>query len=452
MKKVRTRIAPSPTGNLHIGTVRSALFNFLFAHHENGEFIVRIEDTDKERDKKEYEEDILSGLAWLGLKHDALYRQSEHIKQHTKALNQLITLDKAYVSREKKKDDPTKEVDVIRLRNKGEDISFNDLIRGEITFNTEELGDFVIARSITEPLYHLAVVVDDHDEEITHVIRGEDHISNTPRQILIGKALDYEQPLYAHIPLILAPDHTKLSKRKGAVSLTEYRKMGYLKEAIVNYLALLGWNPGATDQEFFSMEELVTLFSLEKIQKGGAIFSQEKLNWFNHHYIEHLPLEEAAQLIESFLPEEVRNLDGYTTDKVKALTPTLRERLSRFDELTEQGKIGELDYYFMQPTYDASDLLPKGESSEQATVNHLREILVLLGKIDSDIFTEEIIKNAVWAYADKEGRGAVLWPMRFALSGKSKSPDPFSLASLLGKAETISRLETAIKLLVPHEH
>src|SRR3989344_1247162 len=315
MKKVRTRIAPSPTGNLHIGTVRTALFNFLFAKHEDGEFIIRIEDTDKERNEKKYEEDILEGLSWLNLTHDALYRQSEHVARHTEVLEELLHADKAYISREPKKDDPQAEALVVRLRNPNVDLTFTALIRGDITFNTKDLGDFVIARSMTEPLYHLAVVVDDYDAGITHVIRGDDHISNTTRQILIGEALNFERPQYAHIPLILSPDRTKLSKRKGAVSLCDYRNKGYISEAITNYLALLGWNPG-TEQEIFSLDELCKIFSLEKIQKGGAIFNQEKLDWFNKEYLRKLPLEQLTMHITKALPQSVKELTGYNEERV----------------------------------------------------------------------------------------------------------------------------------------
>ena len=268
-------MAPSPTGKLHIGGVRTALYNFLYARQNGGKFILRIEDTDKERNKKEYEEDILEGFKWLGLNYDELYKQSDRGEIYKKYLEKLISDDLAYEAEDK----------VIRFRNPGKDVIFNDLIRGDIKFNTEELGDFVIAKSIDDPLYHLAVVVDDHESGITHIIRGEDHISNTPRQILIQEAIGASRPLYAHLPLILAPDRSKLSKRKHgeSVSLEYYRNKGYSAEAIINYLALLGWNPG-TDQEIFTLDELLKVFNLQKVHKGGAILDEKKLSWVNRKH------------------------------------------------------------------------------------------------------------------------------------------------------------------------
>ena len=240
---VVTRIAPSPTGEMHIGTVRTALFNYLFAKQRGGTYFVRIEDTDKERNKEEWVDAIWRDFEWCGIIPQARYRQSKHVDRHKELLRKLVASDKAYVSKEPKKDDPTQTVEVVRLRNPGVEITFTDLIRGDITFDTSELGDFVIARSIDDPLYHFAVVVDDGDAGVTHVLRAEDHISNTPRQILILEALGFPRPIYAHFPLILAPDRAKLSKRKHGASIDKYRAQGFLAPAILNYLALLGWNP-----------------------------------------------------------------------------------------------------------------------------------------------------------------------------------------------------------------
>ncbi len=268
-------MAPSPTGPFHIGGVRTALYNFLYAKQHGGKFILRIEDTDKERSKPEYETDIIESLKWLGLNYDELYKQSDRGEVYKKYLKKLISDDLAYEAEDK----------VIRFRNPGKDVIFNDVIRGEIKFNTEELGNFVIAKSLDEPLYHLAVVVDDHESGITHVIRGEDHISNTPRQILLQEALGAPRPIYAHLPLILAPDRSKLSKRKHgeSVSLDYYKNKGYLPEAILNYLALLGWNPG-TEQEIFTLKELIQVFNLSKVHKGGAMFDEKKLAWVNRKH------------------------------------------------------------------------------------------------------------------------------------------------------------------------
>src|SRR3989344_7905114 len=237
--KIIARFAPSPTGNLNIGGVRAGIFAYLFARHNDGMFIVRIEDTDKERSKKEYENNIFESLAWLGVAVDAVYRQSDNALRHEELLRKLVAENKAYVSKEEPKENGGRE-EVIRFRNPNKEVTFEDAVRGIISFDTTELKDFVIAKSFTEPVFHFAVVADDWDEGVTHVIRGEDHISNTPRQILIGEALFAPRPVYAHLPLILGHDRTKLSKRKGAKALTEYLDEGYLPEAVLNFDALLG--------------------------------------------------------------------------------------------------------------------------------------------------------------------------------------------------------------------
>ena len=274
-RQVIVRMAPSPTGKFHVGSARTALYNFLFARKNDGKFILRIEDTDKERSKKEFEDDILEGLEWLGLKYDELYRQSERGEGYKSYVEKMLSQDLVYESDDK----------VIRFRNPNKKIKFNDLVRGEIEFDTTELKDFVIARSVDEPLYHLAVVIDDFESGITHVIRGEDHISNTPRQILIQEAIGAPRPLYAHLPLILAQDRSKLSKRKHgeSVSLDYYREKGISPAAVINYLALLGWNPG-TEQEIFTLEELIKVFDLSRVHKGGAIFDEKKLAWVNRKH------------------------------------------------------------------------------------------------------------------------------------------------------------------------
>ena len=274
-EKIITRFAPSPTGSLHIGGARTALFNFLYTRKHGGKFILRIEDTDKERSEKKFEDDIFGGLEWLGLKYDEYYRQSERGEIYRNYIEKMLNDDLAYESDDK----------VIRFRNTNKKVKFDDLIRGEIEFDTTELEDFVIAKSVDEPLYHLAVVIDDFESGITHVIRGEDHISNTPRQILIQEAIGAPRPLYAHLPLILAQDRSKLSKRKHgeSVSLEYYKNKGYSSEAIINYLALLGWNPG-TEQEIFTLDELINVFDLGRVHKGGAIFDEKKLAWVNRKH------------------------------------------------------------------------------------------------------------------------------------------------------------------------
>lgn len=437
MTEVVVRIPPSPTGNLHIGTARTALFNYLFAKKYNGKVILRYEDTDRERSKEEFETNIAEGLEWLGFTVDETHHQSKRTDVYTKYLNKLIEEDKAYVSKELAKSGDG-EVEIVRFRNPGTKVTFNDEIRGEISFDTTELGDFVIAKSLTEPLYHLAVVVDDFDMGITHVIRGEDHISNTPRQILIQEALGAPRPIYAHLPLILAPDKTKLSKRHGAVSLAEYRDQGFLKDALINYLAMLGWNPG-TDQEIFSLEELVEVFSLTQIQKGGAVFNIEKLRWFNKQYLEHVEDTIFIEEIKKRLDKEV-----ITDALAEKLVPVLRERIELFSDITAFYDAGEFAYIFNRPAPSKDEIQWKEDGAEAAH-KHITKVIKLLESVED--YTVDTIKEVIWPYAEETGKGSVLWPMRFSLTGQKKSPDPFTVARLLGKEETLIRLKQALDIL-----
>ncbi|XKT74982.1 MAG: glutamate--tRNA ligase [Patescibacteria group bacterium UBA2103] len=438
MDKIRTRIAPSPTGILHVGTARTALINYLFAKKHGGDFIVRSEDTDKERSTKEFEENILEGLNNLGLVHDELYRQSEDVQFHIDAIEKLIAGDKAYVSEEESKNEEGKMVEVVRLRNPGKEITFNDVIRGDVTFDTTELGDFVIARSKTDPLYHLAVVVDDARMKITHVIRGEDHISNTPRQILIQEALGYERPIYAHLPLILGPDKAKLSKRHGATSVEEYLAMGYTKEAFINYLALLGWHP-KDEQEIFTLNELIKEFELERVQKGGAIFSLEKLDWINKEHLQNL---DDKTYLNSLDITELEKLPQFSQNRLEKMLPIIRERLHKFSEFTAE----EFSYFFETPEYEKENLLFKGKGKLEDTKKHLEYVKNTFTEAQNEAWSDpEILKESIWDYASEVGRGDVLWPLRYALSGRDKSADPFSLLSILGKEESFARIENALE-------
>ncbi len=437
---IRTRIAPSPTGRMHIGTVRTALFNYLYARKHGGTYIVRIEDTDKERSKAEHEAEIWSDFEWLGLTPDEKYRQSEHAPRHRDLLHDLVTKDRAYVSNEQAKDGSGREVAVVRLRNPGRKVTFNDIVRGDITFDTTELGDFVIARSIDDPLYHFAVVADDGDEKISHVIRGEDHISNTPRQILIQEALELPRPVYAHLPLILAPDRSKLSKRKHNASIEVYREAGFLPEAILNFLALLGWNPG-TEQEIFSVAELIDAFTLENIQKSGATFNTDKLRWFNKAHLARLAPEALAATIRARMDTLVpRPLTDAEADRI---IPILRDRIEVLSDVDAGVKEGEWQFVFSTPTMPHEKLTWK-DTSKEATKSHLTQAREAFA---GATFDPESLKSALWGYAEEQGRGSVLWPVRFALTGMERSPDPFTVAAILGKDRTLARLDAAIQAL-----
>lgn len=427
-----TRFPPSPTGTMHIGTARTALFNHLFAARNGGSCHLRFEDTDKERSKKEFEKDILEGLSWLGLPFDAssAIRQSERAEIYRKHLSVLLEKGAAYEAEESTSGGGK----VIRFRNPNVTLSFQDLVRGAITFQTDELGDFVIAKNLSEPLYHLAVVIDDFETDVTHIIRGEDHISNTPRQILILEALGFPRPQYAHIPLILAPDRSKLSKRHGAVSVNEYRSQGFIPEALINYLALLGWNPGG-EQEFFSLKELEGAFSLERVHKGGAVFDLEKLKWFNHEHLKRLNDGEYAQRLQDF--------GGAPVDPT--LVPLLKERAQTLKEALEML---QNDFQFLNSISYEPSLLTKGAKTDAETAKkHLAAVQAMLESLPDESFTLEGVKEAIFPYATEQGRGAVLWPLRVALSGREKSPDPFTIAALLGKEKTLSRIAEASAML-----
>lgn len=444
MSTIRTRIAPSPTGFFHIGTARTALFNYLFAKRNNGQFILRIEDTDKERNTKESEEDIYAQMMWLGYEYSEKYIQSEHLEEHTRLLKRLVDTDRAYVSKEEAKDGSGRIVEVVRLRNPGKTITFDDAVRGPISFDTTELKDFVIARSITDPLYHFAVVADDGAAGITHVIRGEEHISNTPRQILIQEALDLPRPTYGHIPLILMPDRSKMSKRKHKTAVKDYREKGYLPEAMNNFLALLGWSAGEGDREIFSIQELVEHFDLSRVHKSGAIFNEEKLRWFNREYLLGLSLDDFNMSALSYLKETLASRVSWNEERGHALLPIIRERISLWGDIAELASAGEFDYFFTPPQPEKSRI-PGKNSDAALAAHHLAAAAQLLKPLTD--WDAGSVKEALWPYAETEGRGAVLWPLRYALSGKDKSPDPFILAGMLGKEETISRIQTACGIL-----
>jgi glutamyl-tRNA synthetase len=437
---VVTRISPSPTGEMHIGTVRTALFNYLYAKKSGGTYFVRIEDTDKARNKPEWVDAIWRDFTWAGIIEDARYVQSEHLERHKELLRGLVDSGRAYISHEPKADDATQTVDVVRLKNPGTSVTFEDLVRGTVTFDTSELGDFVIARAIDDPLYHFAVVVDDADAHVTHVIRAEEHISNTPRQILIQEALGFSRPIYAHIPLILAPDRSKLSKRKHNASVEHYRKQGYLAPAMLNYLVLLGWNPG-TERELFSLPEMVEHFSIEKVQHSGAIFDEVKLKWFNREYMMRMELSDFVAYAKEFLTPETAAFLGANLQ----LGEVLRERASTFGEIRTADEAGEYQFFYKTPSVGADALVFKTESKE-ATIARLERVLALLEPIQG-AWTKDSIKEALWPYAEAEGRGQVLWPLRMALSGREKSPDPFTISGIIGYDETKHRINGAITVL-----
>ena len=420
------------------------MFSFLYAKKHKGLFIVRSEDTDKARSTKEFEAALLAGIDWLGIKKDnaEVWRQSERTEIYKKYLHRLIDEGKAYISQETEGENK----EVVRFKNPNKRVEFDDLIRGIISVDTTDLGDFIIARNINDPVYHMAVVVDDFEAGVTHVIRGEDHISNTPRHILIQEAIGAPRPVYAHLPLIVAADHSKLSKRKHgeSVSLDYYKSLGFLPAGIVNYLALLGWNPG-TEQEIFTLDELKEAFAIEQVQKHAAIFDIVKLRWVNREHLLRLSNDEFKILVMDFISPE---LGGFLdTERGALFLPVMRERASTFGDIHDAEAAGEYAYFIKPPTYEAAKLSWKGTEPAEATRARLEAVQALLEPLSASQWASESVKNAIWPYAEAEGRGQVLWPLRMALSGRDKSPDPFQIAGIIGRDETLARISTAVSLL-----
>lgn len=457
--KIRVRIAPSPTGNLHIGTARTALFNWLFAKHSGGKFILRIEDTDLERSDKKFEEDIIEGLTWLGLTWDeGPIRQTDRLETYEKYIDQLLKSGDAYYcfcSREELETErqamlsqglppkyngkcrtleadevkvnlKSKKGHVIRFKMPETKVEFNDLIRGKITFDTALLGDIAIAKDPRVPLYNFAVVVDDEEMEISHVIRGEDHIANTPKQILLQKALGFKTPHYGHLPLILDPDRNKMSKRHSATSIKEYKEAGYLPEALVNFMALMGWHP-KDEKEIMSIKEIINEFELERVQKSGAVFNVEKLDWMNAQYIKNLPDKELAKRLG--LPPTEENL------KIIALTKERAKKINDFEILA--------GFFLSLPDYK-KELLVWKSTSQTATLENLKYAETLLSALKADDFTKTKLEKILMPLAEERGRGEVFWPIRAALSGQEASPGPFEIMETLGKKETLRRIKIAI--------
>ncbi len=439
---------------------------------------MRIEDTDIERSKKEYEDDIVSGLKWLGLDWDegpdrggdfGPYRQSERTELYDKYLKRLLDEKKAYYcfcSREELEKDREAmvsqglvpkyngkcrnlseeevnkrllegggETAVIRFKMPEEKIEFEDLIRGKVSMDMSLIGDIVIARNLKSPLYALAGVIDDYEMRITHVIRGEDHISNTPKQIALQKALGLNSVEYAHLPLILAPDRSKLSKRFVETSLNDFRKQGYLPEALINFMAFLGWHPKG-DLEILSPEELIKEFGINRVQKSGAIFNLEKLEWLNAQHIKKMSPEDLLDDLFEYIPNEWKS----NKELLLKIIFVEKSRIKKLSEFKEKAEI-----FFELPDYDKRILI-WNETSEQKTKEHLNLILKELEKIP-DGFKKEFIEGILMPLTEIWGRGELLFPLRAALSGKTTSSGPFELLEILGREESIRRIGIAIDKL-----
>ena len=467
-EKIRVRFAPSPTGFLHIGGARTALFNWLYAKHNNGTFVLRIEDTDRTRSTDEYIDAILEGMKWLGLDWDeGPFRQTGRFDIYRSYADKLITEGKAYYcycspeeldARRKEamskgqalkyngkcrnlKEPVSGITPVVRFRmpQEGQTI-VDDLIKGSVSFENKQLDDLIILRSDGSPTYNLTVVVDDVDMEITHVIRGDDHLNNTPKQIQLYKSFGYPMPKFAHLPMILGSDKARLSKRHGATSVMAYYEMGYLPDALVNYLVRLGWSYG--DREVFTREELIKYFSFENVGKAAAVFNPEKLLWLNSQYIMNSSSEKLAGLVMPFLIKEGVINEGQTPDKAwlsKAID-TLKERSKTLIELAKS-----LRYYIAEEIeYDEKARAKFLNEKSRDMLIELKDGLNSMGDF-SETEIEKLFKAIVERHEVKLGKLAQ--PVRVALTGGAQSPGIFEVLDVMGKEKAIKRLERAIEII-----
>ena len=494
MPTPRVRIAPSPTGPLHIGTARTALFNFLYARRKGGAFVLRLEDTDVARSTVAFETDILEQLHWLGITWDegpdaaggddrgpyAPYRQMQRLERYAEAATRLLAADRAYpcyctpeeLEADRKAQEAAHEPPryvgrcanltpeeraareaagkrgALRFRVPAGKIAWDDLVRGDVEIDTDNIGgDFVIVRSDGTPLYHFVVVVDDAAMEMSHIIRGEDHISNTPKHILLFEALGHAVPKFAHLPLILNPDRTKMSKRKSQTAIAEYRAQGFIPEALVNFLALLGWSTG-TEEEILTLDDLAGRFDLEHVQKGGAVFDRERLEWLNGQWIRRLEAEDLIERLEPFLEAErdAGRIDRVPTpEELRPLVPIIQERLPTL------GAIGDLVGFLWVDTVtlDPSTLVPKrwDRDTTLAALRAARETIA--GSVGPVTFEADELEPPMRALADARGwkAGDLFMAIRVAATGRTATPPLFDSLVALGRERTLARLDRAIEML-----
>jgi len=461
------RFAPSPTGNLHIGGARTALFNYLFAKHNGGRFLLRIEDTDRERSRDEYTAQILDSLAWMGLTHDGdPVFQSDRTALYLNAVQDLLASGAAYrcfCSREDllkqreagdnwKYDGRCRHLKQQEIKDRLEEdrpfvvrlfipegrIAFEDRVRGHVEIAGSELEDLVLLRSDGSPTYQLTVVVDDHDMAVTDVIRGEDHLTNTFKQIVIYQAMQWPTPMFAHIPLILGPDRKRLSKRHGATAVDEYRSMGFLPEALVNFIALLGWNPG-DDRELFALADLIQAFSLDRVSPSGGVFDIRKAEWFNSQYIAALPVNDLADRLADRFPELASAVSG--NDPWKALVKLLQPRLRFLGDFPDQAEP------FLEAPFRYDEKGVQKHFRHRESPEILEELIRLLQSVMP--FNEIELEQALRQRAEEREwkAAALIHPLRLALTGRTSSPGIFETAVWLGRDECVRRVEQASRFV-----
>jgi len=502
LANIRVRIAPSPTGFVHIGNLRTILYNYLFARHNKGKFIIRIEDTDQTRLVPGAVENLLNVLAWAGIENDegpklmpdgtiqeigeyGPYVQSARLKIYQEYIKELIDRDKAYYCfcskdrLEKLRADQTKNKQAPRYDNfcrnldkdevrallknnapfvirfkmpENKDVVVNDLIRGNIVVNTNDLDDYVLMKADGFPTYHFANVVDDHLMKITHVMRGEEWIATAPKHVLLYEAFGWQPPQFAHLPQILNKNRKKMSKRDGDSSVQDFINRGYLKDALINFIALLGWNAG-TEQEVYSLPELIKQFTLDNVHKAGAIFDTEKLDWINGMYLRQISIDDFYAACLSFLTKQnlLTEADGKivvteTGEKlkpaqVKSILALEQSRAKRLEEIPDAVKF----FFVKELEYDTASLIWK-KADKEKTLAYMQALEKLLKKIKIEDFNAKNLEKLIFEHIQANGidTGSMLWPMRFSLSGREKSPGPFDLAAVLGKKKTLERIASAL--------
>ncbi|MCX6167926.1 MAG: glutamate--tRNA ligase [Ignavibacteriales bacterium] len=480
MENIRVRFAPSPTGYLHVGGLRTALYNYLFARKNNGKFILRIEDTDRNRFVEGAVENLIDALKWCGLEYDegpvvggsyGPYMQSQRLDMYQTYVQELISSGNAYycfcspqrleiLKEEQQKQKlpqakydkhcltlskkdiedrlANKEPFVIRLNvEPNHKIIFDDIVRGKVEFESNHVDDQVLIKSDGYPTYHLANVIDDHLMQISHVIRGEEWLSSTPKHVLLYDAFKWERPIFAHLPLLLNPDRSKLSKRQGDVAVEDYRKKGFLNEALVNFVALLGWNAG-DDQEFYYMADLIEKFTLERVNKAGAVFDLEKLNWLNAEHLRKKSNEELLILLKQEINNSQFSTFNYTDSFLVSVIVAMKERVSFVKEYLAKSP------YFFEPPKEFEETAVQ-KNWKQETPAQLKRLLDEFSTLVNPV--KEDFENALQKVSEElnVGKGKLIHPLRLAVSGMSTGPGVFDIVVILGKDETIMRIHKALE-------
>lgn len=481
--EIRVRIAPSPTGKLHIGNARTGLFNYLFARNNGGKFILRIDDTDKQRSTEEAEQAIYDGFRWLGIEWDegpskggnlGPYRQSERSDLYRSAIDRLLESGNAYYcfcAKEEIADKRTraeKAHEIYRYDNKCRDISlvearnriangetavirlripddlvitFNDLVREEVVVKSEAFDDFVIVKPNGDPLYNLATVIDDHEMKISHVLRGQDHLTNTSKQILIYNALGYDLPTFGHFSLIMDKNRKKLSKRTGSVNISEFMSDGFLSQATTNFIALLGWSPG-DDREKMTMGEMIEAFNMQRVQKSDAIFDTEKLLWLNGTYLRDMSLEELTKALKPFLRDADLPVDDVSHEWLLKVVALEQERIKVFSEAPEV-----FEFFFKDLPYEKDLLTKKTKKTEEEVADALKLVKERLSSLTT--WSEPELESACRQLVEELGwkTGQLFMPIRVAVTGRKATPPLFDTIEVLGRDLSLKRIDKAVQLL-----